>query len=74
MGALTLLITLTATVCSLTGKPRDSESYGSLYSEKSSLDMPSELTKESTHNKTDNKKPSIDKRSRHVHTRFCLLF
>ncbi|XP_039510812.1 guanylate cyclase soluble subunit beta-2-like [Pimephales promelas] len=55
----------------ITGKPRDSESYGSLYSEKSSLE---ELTKESTPNKTDNKKPSIDKRSKHVHTRFCLLF
>ncbi|XP_067306821.1 guanylate cyclase soluble subunit beta-2-like [Pseudorasbora parva] len=57
----------------LTGKPRDSESYGSLYSKKSSLDEPSELTKESTPNKTDKEKPSIDKRRRHVHTRFCLL-
>ncbi|XP_073673513.1 guanylate cyclase soluble subunit beta-2-like [Garra rufa] len=54
----------------ITGKPRDSESYGSLYSE----DEPSELTKDSTPNKTENKKPSVHERSRHVHTRFCLLF
>ncbi|KAK2881537.1 hypothetical protein Q8A67_018805 [Cirrhinus molitorella] len=54
----------------ITGKPRDSESYGSLYSE----DEPSELTKDSTPNKTENKKPSVHERSRRVHTRFCLLF
>ncbi|XP_059369658.1 guanylate cyclase soluble subunit beta-2-like [Carassius carassius] len=51
----------------ITGQPRDSESYGSLYSE-------DEPMKDNTHNKTENKKPSADKRSKHVHTRFCLLF
>ncbi len=51
---------------SLTGNPRDSESYGSLYSE----DESSEIMKDGTHNKT----PSADKHSKHVQTSFCLLF
>ncbi|XP_043114731.1 guanylate cyclase soluble subunit beta-2-like isoform X2 [Puntigrus tetrazona] len=49
---------------SATGKPRDSESYGSLYSE----DESSELTKDGTPNTT------AEKRSKHVHTGFCSLF
>ncbi|XP_051535348.1 guanylate cyclase soluble subunit beta-2-like [Myxocyprinus asiaticus] len=58
---------------SITGKPRDSERYGSLYSGNRSLDEPFELMKKDAPNKPKERKRSIAKHNRHVRTRFCLL-